>query len=66
MCFDYRRNSTITAGCTLRFDAGGLSDQGRIRQNNEDAYKIEPSLDLFVLCDGMGGMAHGELASALA
>ena len=50
----------------MRIDAGGHSDQGRVRQNNEDAYKIEPSFDLFVLCDGMGGMAHGEMASALA
>jgi PPM family protein phosphatase len=53
-------------GSTLRIDAAGYSDQGRVRQNNEDAYKIEPSLDLFVLSDGMGGMAHGERASALA
>jgi serine/threonine protein phosphatase PrpC len=53
-------------GTILRIDAGGHSDQGRVRQNNEDAYKIEPALDLFVLSDGMGGVAHGELASALA
>lgn len=50
----------------MRIDVGGQSDQGRVRQNNEDAYKIEPALDLFVLSDGMGGMAHGEMASALA
>jgi PPM family protein phosphatase len=50
----------------LRIDAGGQTDQGLVRQNNEDAYKIEAALDLYVLSDGMGGMAHGEMASALA
>ena len=37
-----------------------------MRQNNEDAYQIEPGLGLFVLSDGMGGMAYGEMASAMA
>jgi len=50
----------------LKIDVGGLTDKGLVRQNNEDAYKIEPGLDLFVLSDGMGGMAHGEMASAMA
>jgi len=47
-------------------DVGGHTDQGRVRQNNEDAYRIEDDLGLFVLSDGMGGQAHGETASALA
>jgi protein phosphatase len=39
---------------------------GRVRGNNEDAYKLVPELDLFILSDGMGGEAHGEVASNLA
>ncbi len=46
--------------------SGGVSDVGRVRTNNEDSYKILDSLHLFVLSDGMGGEAHGEVASALA
>src|SRR5882672_7630490 len=37
-----------------------------VRTNNEDSYRIVQPLNLFVLADGMGGEAHGEVASALA
>ena len=46
--------------------SGGVSDVGRVRTNNEDSYRILDSLNLYVLSDGMGGEAHGEVASALA
>jgi protein phosphatase len=39
---------------------------GRVRANNEDSFRIVAPLNLFVLSDGMGGEAHGEVASALA
>ncbi len=39
---------------------------GRVRKNNEDCLQIEPALNLCVLSDGMGGEAHGEVASQLA
>jgi protein phosphatase len=50
----------------LRIDACAQTDLGRVRKNNEDAFRIVPELDLYVLSDGMGGQAHGEVASALA
>lgn len=50
----------------MRIDAGARTDLGLVRQNNEDALRIEPDLDLYVLSDGMGGQAHGEIASAMA
>jgi protein phosphatase len=50
----------------LLIDAGARTDLGRVRKNNEDAFHIEPALDLYVLSDGMGGQAHGEVASAMA
>jgi len=42
------------------------SDIGLKRQHNEDRYLANPSLGLYVVCDGMGGGNAGEIASALA
>jgi PPM family protein phosphatase len=46
--------------------SSGLSDVGRVRTNNEDSFRIVEPLKLFILSDGMGGEAHGEVASAMA
>ena len=45
---------------------GVRSDIGRVRENNEDSFRLAPELNLFVLSDGMGGQASGEVASRLA
>ncbi len=50
----------------MRVDIGARTDVGRVRNNNEDSYRVVALLNLFVLSDGMGGEAHGEVASALA
>jgi PPM family protein phosphatase len=50
----------------LHIQAGARTDLGRVRKNNEDCYAIDDSLQLYVLSDGMGGQAHGEVASKLA
>jgi PPM family protein phosphatase len=50
----------------VRLDIGARTDVGRVRNNNEDSYRLVPALNLFVLSDGMGGETHGEVASALA
>src|SRR4051812_21925845 len=42
------------------------SDQGRIRDNNEDCLAFDASLGIAVLADGMGGLRAGEVASATA
>lgn len=39
---------------------------GNYRKNNEDNYYVDPSNNLFVLADGMGGHLAGETASAMA
>ena len=43
-----------------------LSHPGRVRKGNEDTCAAAEELGAFVVCDGMGGAAAGEVASALA
>ena len=50
----------------MQIASGGATDVGMVRTNNEDSYQVVPALQLFVLADGMGGEAHGEVASSLA
>ena len=50
----------------LKVDVAALTDIGCKRTNNEDSFGYDLEEGLFVVCDGMGGNAAGETASATA
>jgi len=46
-------------------ESAGITDVGRKRKGNEDAFLLDDDLKLYVVADGMGGHQAGEVASIL-
>ena len=49
----------------MEIQASGLTDVGRQRKNNEDTFSAREDLNLFIVADGVGGAAAGEVASQI-
>lgn len=50
----------------FELDFAWRTDQGRVRQRNEDAVIVRPEFGLVVVADGVGGATAGHVASRLA
>jgi len=55
----------ITADAMINWHSAGSSHVGRIRKVNEDAFYHSADQGLWVVADGMGGLARGDYASSV-
>src|SRR5580765_3877099 len=67
LCYE-KDSSFLQQGVMTRLSVqtAGLTDQGQVRTNNEDAVWVDPKLGLLIVADGMGGHQSGEVASGIA
>ena len=49
----------------LVLEVAALTHQGRVKRQNEDAYALDRSHRFFMVADGVGGAARGDLASSI-
>src|SRR5689334_13615630 len=49
----------------IKMVSAGITNPGRVRSHNEDAFLDAPDHHLWVVADGMGGHSAGDVASAM-
>ena len=64
MAVEGRAGADVVQGANGLISWGSRSDVGLVRGHNEDSFLMRAPL--FAVCDGMGGHAAGEVASAIA
>ena len=64
MAVEGRTGADVVQGANEFISWGSRSDVGLVRGHNEDSFLVRAPL--FAVCDGMGGHAAGEVASAIA
>jgi serine/threonine protein phosphatase PrpC len=63
--FQVTKNLEYALKPSLPISWGAATHKGKVREENEDTFLVEPQLALFVVSDGMGGHRGGELASKI-
>jgi serine/threonine protein phosphatase PrpC len=56
----------VLEGKIMKHESFGLTDPGRVRQDNQDAILRDEEFGLYIVCDGCGGQRSGNVASRMA